>query len=388
MMDGVESDNAGAITAPAISGRATDAEIARLRSRIGDQVSVSELPYLTEVTRDSIRHWAWATGDRNPLYLDEAYAKASVHRSMIAPPTMLYAFDRLSIGYRGGLPGVHSMFAGSSWHWRRAIRVGEQIRARVTFKDLVELPSRFAGRMFKQLSLVEFLTPDDEEVASVEAWGMRTERSVAKGRGKYDHLELKTYDAAELTAIANEYAAESCRSDRPLFWEEIVEGSSIPGVVRGPYSATTAVAFEQAWGGLFIRAHGYWFDFLNRHPAIAILNDQGVPEPPEAVHWDSALARSAGVPAAYDYGPERISWIATMLTNWCGNDGLLERLHCEIRRFNVIGDLTRCGGRVISKSSGTDDRGRVDLEVWAQDQRGETTAKGSATVLLPMSHGT
>src|SRR5713101_10003054 len=135
----------------------TDAEVARLRSKLGSKVDIAEPPYLTEVTRDAIRHWAWATGDRNPLYLDEEYARGSVYGTLIAPPCMLYAFSRLSIGYRGGLAGVHAMFGGAWWQWHEPLRLSERIRAEVTFKDLVELPSRFAGRTFKQVSLVRFL---------------------------------------------------------------------------------------------------------------------------------------------------------------------------------------------------------------------------------------
>lgn len=365
------------------ASRITDAEVDRLRSRIGEIVTVREIPYLTEVTRDAIRHWALATGDRNQLFLDEGYARASNNGGLIAPPTMLYAFSRLSIGYRGGLPGVHSMFGGSSWLWNRPIRLGERIRAEVTFKDLIELPSRFAGRMFKQVSLVRFLSSDGDELAQVEAWGMRTERSTAKGNAKYADLIQERYASADLRAIAEEYSREQCRGATPLFWDDVAEGSEVPGIVRGPYTATTAVAFEQAWGGLFIHAHSYWYDLISRHPALGIPNEYGVPEPPEAVHWDSGLARSVGVPAAYDYGPERISWMATMLTNWCGDQGRLRKLHCEIRRFNVIGDLTRCHAKVTRKSREVGNLGAIDLDVWCDDQRAERTVKGTAQVVLP-----
>jgi acyl dehydratase len=365
------------------TGRITDVEVDRLRSRIGKVVTVREIPYLTEVTRDAIRHWALATGDRNQLFLDEAYAKASSNGCLIAPPTMLYAFSRLSIGYRGGLPGVHSMFGGSSWQWNRPIRLGERITAEVTFKDLIELPSRFAGRMFKQVSLVRFLGGDNDEIAQVEAWGMRTERSAAQRKGKYDDMVQERYTPTDLQAIAEEFSQEQCRGATPLYWEDVAEDSEIPGIVRGPYTATIAVAFEQAWGGLFIHAHSYWYDLITRHPALGITNEYGVPEPPEAVHWDSALARSVGVPAAYDYGPERISWMATMLTNWCGDQGRLRSLHCEIRRFNVIGDLTRCYAKVTGKTRDAGSYGTIDLDVWCQNQRAEPTVRGTAKVVLP-----
>jgi acyl dehydratase len=364
--------------------RATDAELERLRAKIGQKVTISEPPHLTEVTRDSIRHWAHATGDRNPLYLDEIHARASRHGGLIAPPCQLYAFSRISIGYRGGLPGVHSFFAGSHWRWHEPARVGERINPEVTFKDLIELPSRFAGRMFKQLSLIQFMSGAGREIATAESWGMRVERGAAKDKGKYDKTALaKPYTRQQLEEIAGLYAAEKCRGADPLYFEDVAVGSSVPQIIRGPYTATTAVAFEQAWGGLFIKAHGYWFDYLRRHPAAGIPNTYNIPEPPEAVHWDTPLARSVGVPEAYDYGPERIAWLATMLTNWIGDDGSLSELYSEVRRFNLVGDVTYCRGNVTSKEARDDRSGTVKVEIEAVNQRGESTASGWAVVILP-----
>jgi acyl dehydratase len=369
---------------PAETGVATDAELERIRAKIGQKVTINEPPYLTEVTRDSIRHWAEATGDRNPLYLDEPYARASRYGGLIAPPCQLYAFSRISIGYRGGLPGVHSFFGGSHWRWHEPIRMGERVDPEVTFKDLLELPSRFAGRMFKQLSLISFLAGDGHELAQAESWGMRVERSAAKEKGKYKKLELAApYTAQQLDEIARLYAQEHIRGAEPLYFEDVAIGQALPQIVRGPYTATTAVAFEQGWGGLFIKAHGYWFDYLRRHPAAGIPNAYNIPEPPEAVHWDSALARSVGVPEAYDYGPERIAWLATLLTNWIGDDGFLSELYCEVRRFNLIGDLTYCRGKVVSKEEHDARAGTVKLEIEAVDQRGDSTAGGWAQVTLP-----
>jgi acyl dehydratase len=362
-----------------------EADLERLRARIGQRVELNEPPFLTEANRDAIRHWAWATGDSNPLYLDEAYAKASPFGGLIAPPTILYAFSRLSIGYRGGLPGVHSMFGGSWWRWHEPIPLGTRVDTRVTFKGLDELPSRFAGRMFKQISEVRFVTPEGRLLATADGWGMRVSRDEAKERGKYDKLKVEppSYTKEMLAEIADRYAQERCRGAEPLFFEDVPVGTEVPSIIRGPYTPTCAVAFEQAWGGLFIWAHGYWFDYLRRHPAAGLANGMGIPEPPEAVHWDTALARSVGVPQAYDYGPERISWIATMLTNWIGDHGFLAELYCEIRRFNLIGDVTTCFGRVTEAEATDAKHGIVKLTVEARDQRGELTAKGWAKVRLP-----
>ena len=370
-------------TMPVHTGRISDEELARVRGLIGKQVEVRDMPYLTEATRDAIRHWVAATGDRNPLYTDEAYARGTRHGSLLAPPSILYAFSRLSIGYRGGLPGVHSMFGGSHWRWKEPVRLGQVIDARATFKDLEEMPSRFAGRMFKQISTIAFATREGVPLAEVDSWGFRMERTQAKEKGKYKALEFKQYTKEEIDDIAERLTSERCRGADPLRWEDVQAGDVLPEIIRGPYTATVAVAFEQAWGGLFVLAHGYWFDYLKRHPAAAILNHYGIPEPPEAVHWDSLLAKSVGVPEAYDYGPERISWLTTLMTNWIGDAGFLEELYCEIRRFNLIGDLTTCRGSVISVEPLADGQGRIKVAIEAVDQRGQTTAKGWAQALLP-----
>ena len=363
-------------------GLVTDEMLASLRARIGQEVRVSTPPYLTEANVDAVRHWADGIGDRNPLWTDPEYAARSRWGTLLAPPTILYAFDRLSIGYRGGLPGIHSFFAGSDWDFRLPIRVGDRIKVRVVFEDLVELPSRFAGRMFKQISEITFTNQRDEVLAVAHSWGMRTERATASKKSKYKPLELANYGPEDIARISEQYRQEEIRGAVPRYWEDVAAGEELPPIIRGPYTVTTAIAFEQGWGGLFIQAHGRWYDLVTRHPNLGLTNEFGVPEPPERVHWDTQLAQQVGVPAAYDYGPERVAWLASLLTNWIGDDGFLRRLYVEVRRFNLIGDLTTCSGRVTGKEV-VDGEHLVHLEIKAEDQRGQSTAIGKASVRLP-----
>jgi len=56
-----------------------------------------------------IRHWVAALDDRNPVYLDEAFAKTTRHGGLVAPPTMLQVWSMPSpkiegIAERGGSP--------------------------------------------------------------------------------------------------------------------------------------------------------------------------------------------------------------------------------------------------------------------------------------------
>src|SRR6185436_10793778 len=106
-------------------------------------------------------------------------------------------------------------------------------------------------------------------------------------------------------------------------------GDAMPVVVKGPLTVTSVVAFVQGWGSLYVRAHGLAFDLFERHPALGIPNDFGVPEP-----------------------PERVAWLGHLVTNWMGNAGFLRRLTVKVLRHNLIGDTTWCRGRVTGKASG------------------------------------
>ena len=91
-------------------------------------------------------------------------------------------------------------------------------------------------------------------------------------------------------------------------------------------TVTGFIAFAQGWGGLYIRANKLAWKQLQKHPGLGIPNKFGIPDVPERVHWEDDLATLVGTPAAYDYGPERCSWMSHHLTNWMGDDGFLRQL--------------------------------------------------------------
>src|SRR5579884_4267354 len=122
----------------------TDEALAELRARIGKPIPRLPQPHVEEATKDAIRHYAHGIGDSNPLWTDEQYARATRYGDLLAPPTFLYAADRILGGYVGGLPGVHAMFAGTDWHWYRPIRRGTRFQVTAWLKDLVEKRGEFA----------------------------------------------------------------------------------------------------------------------------------------------------------------------------------------------------------------------------------------------------
>jgi hypothetical protein len=100
------------------------------------------------------------------------------------------------------------------------------------------------------------------------------------------------------------------------------------------------------------------------------------------VHWEHEFATAVGAPGAYDYGPERCSWLTHHLTNWMGDDGFLRRAHCKIRRHNPEGDYLIIEGRVTGKRV-EDGRHLVDIEQSAHNQDGELSVVGGGVVELP-----
>jgi acyl dehydratase len=85
-----------------------DAVRARLEKYVGKPIgpaSVAPDP----VNVPMIRHWVAALDDRNPVYLDEAFARKTRHGGIVAPPAMLQTWSMPSpkiegIAERGGSP--------------------------------------------------------------------------------------------------------------------------------------------------------------------------------------------------------------------------------------------------------------------------------------------
>ena len=129
-------------------------------------------------------------------------------------------------------------------------------------------------------------------------------------------------------------------------------------------------------------------DQLQRMPRFFQPDDLNIPDVQQRVHWDPEWARRAGNPACYDYGRMRETWLIHLCTDWMGDDAWLWKLDCQFRKFNYVGDTHWMHGTVTRKYLAEGDRPAVDLDVWGENQRGETTTPGHATILLPShQHG-
>ena len=365
-------------------GKITESELARIRARIG-QGFENRRPWRTEVTVDAIYHLALAIGDLSPLYVDEDYAKKTRWGTLLAPPIMIQCFDTLravgSAGLPEGLPGVHSIWSGSMYEFDQPLKLGDKVRSKSYLKEVREVESKFAGgrTVFQTYEAVYWNQKDEKLGVRQDTW-IRNERHTTKKTGKYSETELATWTLDQIHDLWKAYDEEERTVARK--WGDVQVGDKLSPILKGPLTPTAEIAFE-SYFGVYLVGNKVASNLYKRHPKLMIPNEQGVPEPPQRVHWDNQFTKNLlGLPGAYDLGPERCAWLMQGATNWMGDDGILRKIEAQYRKFNYMGDVTWIRGEVTGKER-VGDRNMVTLEVRCENHRDEVTAKARIEVELP-----
>jgi acyl dehydratase len=379
----------------------TDEGVARLRRRIGVAQPHPQPPHYLVPNEDAFRHVAEAYGDDNPLWWDHGHT--SRWGGPIAPPHLVGGdtmigedeVDRLDDETKAllkgdPLRGVHAFYAGSFREWWNPLRPGTRVTRRNALVGVHDKVSEFAGRAVHEWSAEVFAASGGPVLSGQYRLMVRTEREKATERKKYDEIEIRPYTDDELAAIDATYAAERRRGPAPRWWEDVAEGDEVGPIVKGPLRVTDMVVWHSGVGmGLYgVKALRLAWQQRQRVPRFFTPDDLNIPDVQQRVHWDAAWAKRAGNPAIYDYGRMRETWLIHLCTDWMGDDAWLWKLDCEFRKFNYVGDTHWMRGRVTRRYLADGDRPAVDLDVWGENQRGETTTPGHATILLPSrEHG-
>ncbi|MFI5394251.1 MAG: MaoC family dehydratase N-terminal domain-containing protein [Candidatus Binatia bacterium] len=131
----------------------TDAEGAAFLEQLRAQVRKVGKPALARdpVNQPMIRHWCDAMEDRNPVYTDAAFAAKSIHRTIVAPPTMLHVWmmpgnisrqidpGEESVLIRLDLAGYTSVVAtNSEQEYLRYLKPGEVLTGAESITDVSE----------------------------------------------------------------------------------------------------------------------------------------------------------------------------------------------------------------------------------------------------------
>jgi len=363
----------------------TDEAVAGLKKRMGVVWKPCSPYFNTMATADAIRHFCEGIGDTNPVFTDPIYAGKTKNGRLVAPPCFLYSVYWAAQGR--GMPGIHAWHSGDEWEFYLPIREGDKLTYTNEMVDFQVKESKMAVKTVIQYHDIRYYNQKDQLVARALDWCTRAGRKTSADRGKYRNIESAKYSPEEMKKIYAAYDAEEIRGAGPRYWEDVTVGEQLTPVIKGPLSLRDIYAWLIGAGSPFIKAHGLVLAFLRRHPGGDMVDSQtGIADVPELVHMEESRAQTVGIPGAYDYGCQRISWLGNLITNWMGDDGFLKKLRGELRRFNIVGDTTWLKGKVTRKYV-EDGQYLVDIDCWGENQRGEMTMPGTAVVVLPSKEG-
>lgn len=114
------------------------------------------------VNQPMVEHWLDAIGDKNPIYLDDAAAKAAGHPGIVAPPAMIQVWTMMGLGGvrpdddplgkilglfdEAGYIGVVATNCEQTYH--RYLRPGEEVSVAAELTDVVGPKRTALGEAF------------------------------------------------------------------------------------------------------------------------------------------------------------------------------------------------------------------------------------------------
>jgi acyl dehydratase len=136
-----------------------------------------------------------------------------------------------------------------------------------------------------------------------------------------------------------------------IYFDDVKVGDELPPLVKGPIQQIQLTRYAGASG-----------DF-------------------NPIHQDDEFARAAGMGGVFAHGMLSMGFVGQAVTDWAGA-AAVRKLGVRFAAIVRLKDIVTCRGRVLGKSS-KDDVNLVELEVWAENQRGEKVVTGKAIVALP-----
>lgn len=102
------------------------------------------------------------------------------------------------------------------------------------------------------------------------------------------------------------------------------------------------------------------------------------------IHQDAAFAKAAGMGDVFAHGMLSMGFVAQSVTDWLGV-GSVRTISVRFAALVRLGDVVTCKGRVtaIRPPASGDGPSLVDLELWAENQKGEKIITAKAVAALP-----
>lgn len=136
-----------------------------------------------------------------------------------------------------------------------------------------------------------------------------------------------------------------------VYWEDVTEGMEMPPLVKHP-TTQQLVKYAGASGDYY------------------------------QIHYDKDFAQGTGLGGVILHGALKNAFLGQYMTDWMGPSGTLKRLACQYRGMDFPDRPITAKGIVTRKYR---DQGQtlVDCEIWLENDEGQKTTPGSATVELP-----
>jgi acyl dehydratase len=371
------------LLSPAISDNA----LAEARALLGMPIRLEQYNY--EASRDVIRHYAWGLGDDNPVYADPEYAKGTKWGTIIAPPTFFFALWDAVVA--PGLPDVQWYYSGIDAEFYHPIKRNDTVTASAEYVSAEPLSGKTVSNMIVQTGDVRYHDQDGRLMTKVLSHCFRVARSSAKGGLSYAPREKHVFSDAELETIANAQINEFVRGADVLYWDDVEVGAALPGTVRGPINQLDMTTYycgavgTSGYKSTKLRwKYKHWANTSpDKLPNNYDKSYYGAKVLPSIGHQDAKVATvDLGMPGPYDNGPQRCGMLATVATNWMGDNGFVRKLSARLKMPVIFGDCNYFKGKVSGKRK-EDGMALVNLELWGENQFGQVTIKGSAVVELP-----
>ncbi len=103
------------------------------------EIGMSHETYHT-ITEADIEAFANVSGDRNPLHMDEDYAKTTMFKGRIAHGALTASYISGILG--NDMPGPGAIFTDLSLQFKRPVRIGDEVTARATVAEKQDKGSR------------------------------------------------------------------------------------------------------------------------------------------------------------------------------------------------------------------------------------------------------
>ncbi len=135
---------------------------------------------------------------------------------------------------------------------------------------------------------------------------------------------------------------------RKLYFENIRIGDELPAMAKAPLDRVQLARYAGATG-----------DF-------------------NPVHVDELAAKAAGMPSVVAPNTIGMGFLSQLVGDWA-RGAHVRRLSCRFSRMLWPGDTLVCKGRVADRHA-QDGRYFLELDVWAENQKGELAIRGNVTL--------